>query len=238
MALALLKNQTEFEEVEKRVFPRFPVGSLILKTEDQQLWQVKDISYTGLQMAHHQACPYGHGETVKADLSWNGEHCAISGTVQWSSAHRAGIVFSDESQQKIRHFLKLEKIAKNLKSLAKDDFVQEMVQIPSHLAYWLATDGPVEVFVWRHPRGHGYSKFQCLILDTIVEWRDGLGLRTGKIVNKRDVETPLHSEDEIFFSFDQEVNSHRYQLAQSLIQAIPEQYQANREYEFLASKFS
>lgn len=111
------------------------------------------------------------------------------------------------------------------------------LEIPANLKYWLQAEGPVELFVWRHTDGE-ISRFNLILFDEFVEWEDGKGLSTGRILQKRDMDTPLLSEDEFLFELDTEVDSRKCQFGQSVIEAIDEQMIPREGLDFLVRKLS
>lgn len=112
----------------------------------------------------------------------------------------------------------MEEMVKRLKPLHK---VDGGLEIPARLKYWLRSDGPVEVFVWQHGDGE-IAKCQLLFLETFVEWEDGLGLKTGRILSKRNVDSPLLTEDEWVFQIDADVDVQKLERVKALLNHIGE----------------
>ena len=109
--------------------------------------------------------------------------------------------------------------------------------LPAKLKYWLRSDGPVEIFVWKHPDGE-LAQFQVLLLENFVEWQDGHGLKTGRIMSKRNVDTPLLDEDEMVFRVDEGVDEDKLQRVRSLVGKIPVELLTGDAKEFLVRKLS
>ena len=68
--------------------------------------------------------------------------------------------------------------------------------------------GSAELFVWQHRDGE-LSRFQFVLMDKLIEWVDGEGVRTGQIVKHYDTEAPLSFEEEIDFHVDASLASTR-----------------------------
>ena len=130
--------------------------------------------------------------------------------------------------------MSIENLAAGIKVLHNTDFGLE---IPNNLKYWLRNDGPVEVFVWQHSNNE-HSQFQIIIMENFIEWKDGEGIKTGRVVTKRNLETPLFSEDEFVFQIDTQNNDERMKLAVGLIEQIPESYTCKAAKEFMLFKLS
>ena len=86
----------------------------------------------------------------------------------------------------LKSFLHVGQISKRMKVINKDDFSMDT---PTDLKYWLKSDGPGEIFFWQHRDGE-LSRVQLLILDKLIEWVDGEGLKTGMLVENRDIDSP------------------------------------------------
>ena len=46
-----------------------------------------------------------------------------------------------------------------------------------------------------------FQEFNFLILDKLIEWIDGEGLKTGLLVENRNIESPLSPKEEILFRY-------------------------------------
>src|SRR5690606_12432041 len=193
--LNLVKN--DFANVEKRVLPRFPFCYLTFKTTDEssRVFEVKDISYSGMQLSLKDGeMDLKEDHEIAGNMHWNGRELSLFGTIKWVTDNRLGIEFSHQKKlrEEIHEFLTIEKLALMMKPLHKLDFG---VEIPARLKYWLRADGPVELFIWQHPDGE-LSKFQVLLMENFIEWADGMGLKSGRVMSKRNIDTPLITEDE------------------------------------------
>jgi hypothetical protein len=123
---------------------------------------------------------------------------------------------------------------KRLKPLHK---LNEGLDIPARLKYWLRSDGPVEVFIWQHGNGE-IAKSQILFLDTFLEWVDGEGMKTGRILSKRNVDSPLLSEDEWIFQIDSGVDPDKLGRVKQLIQHLSEEFIPEEVQTFLLRQLS
>lgn len=215
--------KSDFEKHEKRILPRFPFCYLTFKSDDtSRVYEVKDISLTGMQLSlkevEHQ---FKEDHVLKGHIHWLGKNLDIAGTVKWHTPNRIGIEFVKKRDvlEKIQSFLKMEEMIKRLKPLHK---VNDGLEIPAKLKYWLRADGPVELFVWQHGDGE-VAKFQALFLETFVEWEDGIGLKSGRILSKRNVDSPLVTEDEWVFQIDTYVDAEKLERVKELINLITDE---------------
>ena len=218
--LNLIKS--DFEKHEKRVLPRFPFCYLTFKSDDtSRVYEVKDISHTGMQLSLKEDGHASAADSVlKGSIHWLGKNLDIAGTVKWSTSQRLGVEFAKrrEVTDKVQDFLNIKEIVKRLKPLHK---VEGGLEIPPRLKYWLRSDGPVELFVWQH--GHGeIAKLQILFLEVFVEWEDGEGVKTGRTLSKRNVDSPLLTEDEWVFQMDPEIDGEKLDKVKELIGLIPQ----------------
>jgi len=228
--------KTDFKETEKRVFPRFPFSYLTFKMkDDEKAFEVKDISYTGMQLSlkdgGHQ---YKEGQKVEGIVHWRSASLKTVGVVQWVSGQRLGIEFaeSESFDAEVKSFLSIDNIVAGMRPVHQTGLELE---VPANLKYWIRADGPVELFVWCH-KDREHSRFQILLLDNFVEWEDGKGIKTGKVVTKRDLDTPLISEDEFIFQIDEGVDMEKIKFAVSIVKALPEDYLPNDTRDFLMVK--
>ena len=218
--LNLIKS--DFEKHEKRVLPRFPFCYLTFKSDDtSRVYEVKDISHTGMQLSlKEDGHAFAADSVLKGSIHWLGKNLDIAGTVKWSTSQRLGVEFAKrrEVTDKVQDFLNIKEIVKRLKPLHK---VEGGLEIPPRLKYWLRSDGPVELFVWQH--GHGeIAKLQILFLEVFVEWEDGEGVKTGRTLSKRNVDSPLLTEDEWVFQMDPEIDGEKLDKVKELIGLIPQ----------------
>jgi hypothetical protein len=61
-----------------------------------------------------------------------------------------------------------------------------------------------------------------LFLEVFVEWEDGVGLKTGRILSKRNVDSPLLTEDEWVFKMDADSDGDKIQRVKELVSLIPQ----------------
>lgn len=232
--LNLIKN--EELELEKRVFPRFPFSYLTFKADQADLtFQVVDISFTGAQLClkdgGHQYIP---GQNCRGQVHWKGRALSVDAQVKWINGSRIGLAFNTNStfEKEIRNFLSVDHFVKSMRPLHK---LSLDMDLPTNLKYWLQADGPIELFVWRHQDGET-ARFQMILLDQFVEWEDGHGLKTGKVLTKRDMDTPLFTEDEFLFQLDAQVDQAKLSFAQDVIQRLGPQHLPDEALEFLNFK--
>ena len=230
--------KSDFEKHEKRILPRFPFCYLTFKADEtSRVYEVKDISLTGMQLAlKSEEDGLSEDKTLKGCIHWLGNTLDISGTIKWSTSNRIGIEFvrKRETLEKVQEFLKLQNLVKRLKPLHE---VEGGLEIPARLKYWLCSDGPVDVFVWQHNDGE-VAKFQVLFMETFVEWEDGHGLKTGRTLSKRNVDSPLINEDEWVFQIDSEIDVEKLEKVKDLIEHIPAQLLPSEAQSFLARQLS
>ncbi len=212
--------KSDFEKHEKRVLPRFPFCYLTFKSDDNsRVYEVKDISATGMQISlKDSSVSFGHDSVLRGSIHWLGSHLDVSGVVKWTTQNRLGVEFNKRRDllEQINDFLKTEEIVKKLKPLHK---VEGGLEIPPRLKYWLRADGPVELFIWQHGDGE-ISKVQILYLDAFFEWEDGVGAKTGRILSKRNVDSPLLNEDEWVFNLDAYLDIERLEKVKELVSSI------------------
>lgn len=147
---------------------------------------------------------------------------------------RLGVEFTTSAtgREQIDKFLNISALAGHLKPVHMVDYG---VDLPVKLKYWLRADGPVEVFVWQHDDGE-LSKFQVLIMENFVEWEDGKGLQTGRVISKRDVDTPLISEDEFVFRIDPGLDDMKIGRAAKLVHGVNPDYIPRSTADFISMK--
>lgn len=212
--------KSDFEKHEKRILPRFPFCYLTFKSDDtSRVYEIKDISHTGMQISlKTDEDGFKEDSVLKGHIHWLGKNLDISGIVKWHTQNRLGVEFAKKRDvlEKVQSFLEMEEMVKRLKPLHK---VEGGLEIPARLKYWLRSDGPVEVFVWQHNDGE-IAKCQLLFLETFVEWEDGVGLKTGRILSKRNVDSPLLTEDEWVFQIDMDVDVQKLERVKLLLNHI------------------
>jgi len=210
-------------KIEKRVLPRFPLNYLTFRLqgeEDRSLstFSVKDISLTGVQLERNSGTKgLEVGSTLKGTLSWYGERCFISAEIKWVKEKRLGLHFEESKivRSKIESFLEISNFVRNLRPLHKDKYE---IHKPQGLKYWLQADGPIELFVWTHTNGE-IAKFQIILFKDFIEW-DIKGTQTGDVINKRNLETPLLSEEEFAFQLDPHRNESRIEKAKTFLSKL------------------
>ncbi len=231
--------KTDFEQTEKRIFPRFPFNYLTFKNSgnEQFVFEIKDISFTGMQLSLKDG---GHSFTSDSDISgilhWQKASLEATGKVKWVSGKRIGVEFhvDDAFDSKVREFLSIDNMIDSLRPIHEFSVGVEM---PANLKYWLRADGPFEVFVWRHNDGE-LARFQFLMMERFVEWEDGVGVKTGRILSKRDLDTPLFTEDELVFSVDEGVNSDAINFAQEILDNVGPEFLPEEARDFLKMKLN
>lgn len=230
--------KSDFEKHEKRVLPRFPFCYLTFKSDDSsKVYEVKDISHTGMQLSiKNPEDSFEVHSSLTGSIHWLGKSLNVSGSVKWNTSSRLGVEFLKKNDllQGIQQFLHLTNLVERLKPLHK---MNDGLEIPAKIKYWLRADGPVEIFVWRHNDGE-VAKVQVLYFDTFVEWEDGLGLQTGRVVSKRNVDTPLISEDEWLFQIDRDLDGEKIEKAKNLISALNEEHVPQETQNFIVRQLS
>ncbi|MBF0362319.1 MAG: PilZ domain-containing protein [Oligoflexia bacterium] len=238
--LNLIKS--EFARQEKRVFPRFPYCFLTFRSDKQdinesKIFEVKDISFTGMQLAlKNGEHNYKEKDVLKGNIHWLGMELTIKGVVKWVSSDRIGLAFNREKAliSSIRDFLSIKNIVMGIKSIhnSQHDF---SIELPSSLKYWLRADGLLEIFIWQHKDGE-FSKFQILMLENFVEWEDGIGLKSGRALGRKDIETPLSVDGEFTFEIDHELDISKLNLFSDIISHLEEKHLPRNVIQFLELK--
>ena len=255
-ALNLIKESEN--QIEKRVFPRFPFSSLSFKEEQKkekkkwwrffwpfakqkksrgQVYEVENISFTGMQLALKDG---GHSrkidDQVTGRLSWRGDILKVQGVIKWITKERLGIAFGSQKRQQkaLRRFLSVDKIVAGMRPVHQ---INMNLDLPSDLKFWLRADGPVEIFVWLHKDG-SISHFQFVLIDSFVEWRDGRGVKSGSILELRDKETPLNRVDEFTFKMDPQIEKSKLTMAQQIVERLTTRHLDADTVDFLKRKLS
>lgn len=229
--------ESDFEQLEKITLPRFPFCYLTFKSskDDSLVFEVKDISYSGMQIGLRDGeHSLRSDENISGHLRWAGSELEINGTVKWNTEMRVGIEFSNSTSERteVETFLNIKKIASLLKPVHKVDYG---VDLPAKLKYWLRADGPVEVFTWQHSDGE-LAKFQILVMENLVEWEDGHGLKTARVLSKRDVNTPLISEDEYVFKIDEVIDDKKIDISKQLLSNLDHELMTQQAVDFIKMK--
>jgi hypothetical protein len=229
----------EIGREEKLILPRFPFCYMTFRSiKDQErsvpkVFEITDITEKGMQLhlkdGKHD---YHKGSSVQGSIHWKGLEMEVLGRVHWSTSNRVGVEMEDCDRMRERFYnlLSIDNIIQRMKPLHKTD-----LELPANLKYWVRSDGPVEIFMWRHNDGE-ISKFQVIYLDKLIEWEDGQGLKTGDLISKRDHDTPLTSEDEFIFVIDDNRSDAQVDKAIELVNHIPDDYLTPAAKDFLLVK--
>ena len=233
--LSLIK--TEYLELEKRVFPRFPFGFMIFKEAagNKMLFEVKDISLSGMQLCFRDGThDYKIGSKIEGELHWRGSSMPMKAKIQWVREASLGILFdsSISFEEKMRTFLSFDNIVAHIKPLHKTDMA---IELPNNLKFWLKADGVLDLYVWEHS-AHGISRFQFLMMEHFIEWEEGVGIKTGRVMTQRDLDTPLSQEDEFVFQIDENVVTEKVEMALGVVRKISPDHLPNEAREFLIYK--
>lgn len=233
--LSLIK--TDYKEMEKRIFPRFPFGLMMFRESggDSKVFEVRDISLTGMQISIKDGS-LGHnvGDKISGNLQWRESGIVIEGRVQWVRERSLGISFAlgIAFESKMSHFLSFENIVSHIKPLHQSKLP---IDLPNNLKYWLKSDGVLEIFVWEHSQS-GISRFQIILMEHFIEWEEGTGIRTGRVMTQRDLDTPLSQEDEFVFQIDEGLMQDKVDLALGIIRKIGEELLPSSARDFLFYK--
>ncbi len=226
---------TSANKEEKRVFPRFPFSSLTFKAScnDEITFSVADISYSGMQInLKNGKHALKEDNTIDGLIHWHGREVAISATVVWVDGEKIGLTFSESDQSAVKEFLSIEHIVKGLRPLHLHSLG---IEKPQSLKYWLKAASALEVFIWTYPDGE-YEKIQFSFIQNFVEWVDGKGVKTGKINEKSNRETPLYTEDELTLSIDNIADPDKLEFAIECLDHIPEDKLPLETKEFIKRK--
>ena len=233
--LNLIKSASA--NLEKRILPRFPLTLMTFRADqfEAHSFEVRDISFSGMQVALKTG---NHGLTINDEISgvlmWAGQKLKIKGTVRWCDEHRVGLLFDSTNglATEIKKFLSTDILASRMRPLHHGSFEMDL---PSDLKYWLKSDGPAEIFIWQHRDGE-LSRFQFLLMDKLIEWVDGAGIRTGQVVKHNDADTPLSFKEEIDFHVDTEPCTDSLEMAYNIINKISEDSLPKEALSFLSIK--
>lgn len=229
--------ESDFEQLHKRVLPRFPFCYLTFKCSQSgtRVFEVRDISHSGMQLSLKDGDhKIKKDDIISGMLHWSGSELEITGNVKWNSKMRLGVEFSTQvsSREDVEEFLDLADIAKKMKPAHRVAFGMEL---PVKLQSWLRADGPVEIFVWQHGDNE-IAKFQIIMMENFIEWEDGSGLKTARVISKRDVDTPLINEDEFVFKFDAAICDDKVENSKILLKNIDPELLSERAYKFISMK--
>ena len=234
--LNLIKNN--LEEVQRRILPRFPFSTLTFKDTQEQAnhaFEVTDISHTGMQLTLKEGkTELNAGDTIKGCLHWKKARLNIQGKIKWAKGGKLGVAFLNIPKTDMSGFLSISNVISSLKPLHLGEFEMNW---PDHLKYWLMSDGPVELFIWTLKDGD-LGRFQFIIFDSYLEWDLDEGLKTGKVLTKRDLETPLMSSDEMIFQRDEAESSEKIDYAIKIIEEIPFNFLPKEACQFVKEKLA
>jgi hypothetical protein len=73
-------------------------------------------------------------------------------------------------------------------------------------------------------------------MEKYIEWADGFGLKTGRIMSKRDINTPLVDEDEFVFKIDEVIDDEKIDLACTLVSELTEEKLTSETLDFIRLK--
>ena len=232
--LSLIKSEEKVHE--KRVFPRFPIGQMIFKDKKNGItFEVKDISLSGVQLELKDGeAPYQVQNKVEGTLHWRGDDIELAGLVQWVNENRYGLRFEENSREleDLKNFLSLDNIVSHIRPIHENPLD---IELPNNLKYWLKADGVLEIFVWELPLS-GISRFQILFMENYLEWTEGEGVRTGRVLTQRNLETPLTLEDEVVFEADESVSSEKLHLGKRILGAVNPMHIHHADRDFLLYK--
>ena len=233
--LSLIK--TDYKETEKRIFPRFPFGLMMFREslEGKKVFEVKDISLTGMQISLKDgAITYTVGQKITGNLQWRESGIAINGLIQWVRGQSIGVSFESgiSFESKMEQFLSFENIVAHIKPLHLSKLP---IDLPNNLKYWLKSDGVLEIFVWEHSQS-GISRFQIILMEHFIEWEEGTGVKTGRVMTQRDLDTPLSLEDEFVFQIDEGVMQDKVDMALGIVRKISESHLPASAHDFLFYK--
>jgi len=229
--------ESDFEQLEKIILPRFPFTYMTFKCskKNAHVFEVKDISNSGMQLGLKEGeHNLKEKQKIHGFIHWGGDELEITGTIKWRTNQRIGVEFSTQasSRKQMDGLLELERIAGLMKPVHRLDYGVDM---PGGLKYWLRSDGPVEIFVWNHSDGE-MAKFQILMMEQFVEWEDIKGLKTARVMSKRDIETPLITEDEYVFKIDENLDDEKVERAFSLAKFVDSELMTDDAMDFIRLK--
>jgi hypothetical protein len=233
--LSLIK--TDYKETEKRIFPRFPFGLMMFResTGEKKVFEVKDISLTGMQISIKDgSLTYKIGDSLIGNLQWRESGIAINGNIQWVRGQSVGVSFESgiSFESKMSNFLSFENIVSHIKPLHQSKLP---IDLPNNLKFWLKSDGVLEIFVWEHSQS-GISRFQIILMEHFIEWEEGTGIRTGRVMTQRNLDTPLSLEDEFVFQIDERLMQDKVDLAIGIVRKINDEHLPSSARDFLFYK--
>jgi len=235
--LNLIKNPNA--DLEKRILPRFPLTLMTFRADqfEEHSFEVRDISFSGMQLGLKDG-DHGLsiGDEVSGILKWAGQKLKMKGIVRWCDRAKVGLMFDSTNglAKEVRNFLSTDILASRMRPLHDGTFEMDL---PANLKYWLKSDGPAEIFVWQHRDGE-LSRFQFLLMDKLIEWVDGSGVRTGQVVKHYDSDAPLSYEEELDFHVDKEPCADSLEMAVSILSKVSFELIPQAAVNFLTMKMS
>ena len=221
-------------EEEKRTFPRFPLSSMTFRPHNLEvIFQVDNIFPSGMYIQLKDGS-HGlrQGDAVHGPIHWQGDEVQVKAQVIWAKDNQVGLAF--DGSQKMDHFFSAKNIARGVKALHLPPFDEER---PPHLKCWLKAASVLEVFVWSHGDGE-YQKVQILFVDNFIEWQDGKGLQTGKLLGHRDRDTPLFDQEELTIRMDCPPDWDKISPICRILGELPEDKLQQSTKEFILMKFN
>jgi hypothetical protein len=197
---------------ERRIMPRFSISRMIFK-DSESSFQIINISYEGMKLGGPGKIIYRKGQNIEGILSWFSSKCEVIGMIKWVKSDSLGVTFSEKCRDQVRKLLSLENVIRGMLPLHEIN-----KSLPANLKYWLRSDGPYELLVWGS--GRQLQSFQLILLDDFVEWINGIGIRTGKIIDRKSIDTPLFDQVEYTFNHDQSINLNTLRLGKLLLSKI------------------
>ena len=75
-------------------------------------------------------------------------------------------------------------------------------------------------------------------MENFIEWKDTKGLQTGRVISKRDIDTPLISEDEFVFKLDDGIDDDKIGMAKKLLTNVDVDKLSQDALDFMLMKLS
>ncbi len=238
--LSLVKNREETSTTQSLFIPRFPFGRLVFKGSKDQDCHAFEVCHLTPRGMHLQLKDGGHSyhsnEFLEGKIHLFDQEIEIIGDVVWVQGPHLGLEFRQENQHPdfYKKLFDYKTLLLGMRCLTDSELPYE---IPVNLKYWLRSDGLIEIFIWDHRDGE-VSKIQMIFLDNYLEWKDALGIRTAKILGKREHETPLNDQDELVLTFHDGFNEEIVRDASSIIKEIQENILPENIHNFIKRKLS
>ena len=216
--------------IEKRIIPHYPFCFLTFKSSNK-VFEVREISLTGAQfLLKDGKIDMVLGQEIEGELHWKGKSHKIWGSVVWVRDQRFGLIF--KNSQGIFDFLKDENVLAAMQILHKNPL---NIEFPANLKYWLHSDGPVEIIIYDHMDGE-WGQFQIIHFKNFIEWVDGVGVKTGIVLTRRDLETSIFDEEEFLFQIDKVKDQAKIKGILPLLEKIPNDFLPSNVIDFLKLK--